>query len=97
MIPAKYLEMILSILIAILIEIFFYILQKMVYKAAQEKREEKSWRIGFVHDLLYLEDHIKDHESKSDPNQKTGFYPKEEPTSEKDKDLDGPDSPDLVD
>lgn len=96
MIPAKYLEMILSIVIAILIEIFVYILQKMVYTAAEEKRVDKSWCISHAHDLIHLEEHIKEHQSMSDPNQKTGFYPKEESTSE-DKDIDGPDSPDLVD
>lgn len=95
MIPEEF-KLLIAAVTIILFELALYLLQKMVYAAAEEKREDKSWCVRYGHDLIYLEERINEHQSKSDPNQKTGFYPKEEPTSE-DKDIDGPDSPDLVD
>lgn len=95
MIPEEF-KLLIAAVTIILFELALYLLQKMVYAAAEEKRIDKSWCINHAHGLICLEEHIQEHQSKSDPNQKTGFYPKEESTSE-DKDIDGPNSPDLVD
>lgn len=93
MIPEEFKLLIVAVTI-ILFELALYILQKIVYRAASEKREDKSWCINHAYELMDLEERVKGHQSKSE---KTGFYPKEEPTSEKNKDIDGSDSPNFVD